>query len=91
MRNGFSIIIPTFNRAGLLQTVIDSVQNLRVPVGWESEVIIVDNNSSDETKFVVNEAARKGPMAVTSDLSRTSFIGYSVPLLRLLMGLQGTL
>src|SRR5262245_30253525 len=53
--SGISIIIPTYNRAGLLKGTLESVQSLRIPQGWRAEVVVVDNNSTDQTAMVVAE------------------------------------
>lgn len=62
--NTFSIIIPTFNRAGLLRSALESVQALKIPKGWSGEVLVIDNNSTDETPIVAKESADNGPMPV---------------------------
>jgi glycosyltransferase involved in cell wall biosynthesis len=50
----FSIIVPTFNRAGDLQKTLVSLSSLATAHPWE--VIVVDNNSADETRQVVARA-----------------------------------
>jgi len=50
----FSIVIPTYNRATLLPNLLDSLSKLRIPTDTEWEIIIVDNNSTDSTKDVVD-------------------------------------
>ncbi len=55
---GISVIIPTFNRAEFLAQTIESVLNQTIPQS-EYEIIIVDNNSSDNTKFVIENLNRK--------------------------------
>lgn len=51
-----SVIIPAFNEAGYLPSTLDSVQraseHLRDRTGVDVEVIVVDNNSTDETAAV---------------------------------------
>lgn len=47
-----SIVICTYNRANLLQVVLDSLCTQHLPQS-EYEVIVVDNNSTDETYRVV--------------------------------------
>jgi glycosyltransferase involved in cell wall biosynthesis len=51
----FSIVIPTFNRAGDLRATLDSLSKQGTQAPWE--VIVVDNNSADETRRVVAQAA----------------------------------
>ena len=50
----FSIVIPTYNRASELRQTLASLAKLKVSGTWE--VIVVDNNSSDDTRQVVQEA-----------------------------------
>lgn len=64
MASGFSIIIPTYNRADLLGKALRSVQALRVPAGWQAEVLVIDNNSTDETRAVAQKSASMGPIEV---------------------------
>jgi glycosyltransferase involved in cell wall biosynthesis len=63
-KNGFSIIIPTYNRAELLRAALGSVQKLQVPENWGVEILVIDNNSTDHTKSVAEEAKQKGPLSV---------------------------
>ena len=56
----FSVVIPTYNRAGELRGTLDSLAGLRANGGWE--VIVVDNNSSDDTRAVVTAAIAGFPV-----------------------------
>jgi glycosyltransferase involved in cell wall biosynthesis len=47
----FSIIIPTYNRADELRETIHSIAKLNVHGDWE--LLVVDNNSPDDTRAVV--------------------------------------
>jgi glycosyltransferase involved in cell wall biosynthesis len=49
-----SIAICTYNRAALLNRVLDSLTN-QTPAGAEFEILIVDNGSTDKTRDVVTE------------------------------------
>jgi glycosyltransferase involved in cell wall biosynthesis len=49
-----SIIIPTFNRANLLKKTIRTFLNINYPKN-KYEIIISDNNSKDNTKYIVEE------------------------------------
>src|SRR5215211_6918793 len=55
----FSVIIATYNRAEELVKTLESLKNLESTGPWE--VIIVDNNSSDNTREVVLERVESFP------------------------------
>ncbi|HEX2256967.1 MAG TPA: glycosyltransferase [Afifellaceae bacterium] len=48
-----SLVIPTFNRAEMLEIALRTVGALRRPRGWRIEVLVMDNNSQDRTAAVV--------------------------------------
>ena len=56
----FSVVIATYNRAEELVKTLDSLGKLQVADPWE--VLIVDNNSKDNTKEVVLKAAETFPV-----------------------------
>ena len=56
----FSVVIATFNRADELVRTLESIHRLEVSPPWE--VLIVDNNSSDNTKEVVLKMAETFPV-----------------------------
>ncbi len=43
-----SVIIPAYNEEKTIGEIIKKLQSLNTP-GWEKEIIVVDNNSSDKT------------------------------------------
>src|SRR5438105_9724459 len=49
----FSAIIPTYNRATYVTHAIQSVLNQQLPDGTQREVIVVDDESTDNTREVV--------------------------------------
>ena len=53
-----SLIIPTFNRSLLLTKCLDSLVNQTYPI-TDYEIIVVDNNSIDNTFDIVNEYIKK--------------------------------
>ena len=55
----FSVVIATYNRADELPRTLDSLRELRSSGPWE--VIIVDNNSPDNTREIVLKAAETFP------------------------------
>lgn len=48
-----SVIICTFNRALTLQNTLKSLEQLNMPGEWPWELLIIDNNSNDRTKQIV--------------------------------------
>jgi glucosyl-dolichyl phosphate glucuronosyltransferase len=53
-----SIVICTFNRAALLRETLASLQALNPPDECATGIIVVDNNSTDDTPAVIAESAR---------------------------------
>jgi hypothetical protein len=53
-----SVVIPTFNRAALLQQALQSLAEQTIPVG-DYEVVVVDDGSTDETSRVCEELSRR--------------------------------
>ena len=54
-----SIIVCTFNRVESLRNTMDSLLRLESTEGFDYEIIIVDNNSWDQTKATVEKYAQK--------------------------------
>jgi glucosyl-dolichyl phosphate glucuronosyltransferase len=55
------LVIPTHNRADLLARLLDSIRSARVPDGVGVRTIVVDNNSTDATRSVVEHAQPAWP------------------------------
>lgn len=53
-----SIIICTRNRAENLRTTLETLAWTKIPPGFQAEVIVVDNGSTDHTEKVVRHAPR---------------------------------
>ena len=60
-----SVVICTFNRCESLKRALASLKAMVVPQGFEWELIVVDNRSTDSTKAVVEEFARTAGFPVT--------------------------
>lgn len=58
-----SVIICTYNRAKLLENSIYSVQGQDL-VNKEFEIVVVDNNSTDETRAVVEKMVNASPVMI---------------------------
>ncbi len=54
-----TVIICTYNRSDSLRRTLESLSRQKVPEGFEFEVIVVDNNSNDSTKQVVEHAQNR--------------------------------
>jgi glycosyltransferase involved in cell wall biosynthesis len=60
-----SIIIPCYNEAETIATVFDAVARAPLPLGWEKEIIIVDDGSDEATKSALKELeAKEGSQAL---------------------------
>jgi glucosyl-dolichyl phosphate glucuronosyltransferase len=60
-RMTIDLVIPTHNRAELLSRLLDSIRSARVPGGVSVRTIVVDNNSKDATRAVVQNARATWP------------------------------
>jgi len=54
-----TLIVCTYNRCDSLRTSLESIACSAMPKGVDWEVLVVDNNSSDRTREVVDEFCRK--------------------------------
>lgn len=59
-----SVLICTYNRARLLRETLLALRAIELPPDCAVEVIVVDNNSTDNTALVVEEAARDSHVPV---------------------------
>lgn len=59
-----SILICTYNRAALLRETLAAMQRMTPPTECDVEIIVVDNNSRDDTQAVIAESARTGPFRI---------------------------
>jgi GT2 family glycosyltransferase len=60
-----SVIVATYNRSSCLKNLLQSLAQLRAPVGEPWELIVVDNKSTDDTADVVRRFAAGAPFKVT--------------------------
>jgi glucosyl-dolichyl phosphate glucuronosyltransferase len=56
-----TVIVCTFNRSELLANALASVASSILPGSVKWEVLVVDNNSNDQTRAVVEEVSRQHP------------------------------
>src|SRR4051812_35269826 len=64
----FSIVIATYKRAYVLRDTLASLARLQPGASWE--VVVVDNNSPDHTRQIVETAARSFPVPLTYAFER---------------------
>ncbi len=64
MATDISVVLATYNRASSLETTLQSLSALTVPVGLSWEVVVVDNNSTDRTLQVIEHFAHKASFPV---------------------------
>jgi len=56
-----TVIVCTFNRCQILSNALDSIAASKIPASVEWEVLVVDNNSRDQTRDVVEGFCRRYP------------------------------
>ena len=57
-----TVVICTWNRAALLRQTLASISQLRVPDGVQWELLVVNNNSTDETEQAIASWAGRLPL-----------------------------
>lgn len=58
------VVVPTYNRSHLLRKTLDSLMKASVPRGLDVSVIVVDNNSKDDTAAMVGDFQASAPLPV---------------------------
>ena len=53
------VVIPTYNRAAMLARTLESLLAATVPTGLDTRITVVDNNSRDDTRKVVEREAER--------------------------------
>src|SRR3954464_5027253 len=59
-----TVLICTYNRGNLLAETLDAIAKVRATLAWE--VVVVDNNSTDHTRSVVESRQAVSPVALLS-------------------------
>jgi glycosyltransferase involved in cell wall biosynthesis len=54
-----SIVIPVFNEAATIGEIIDRVREASLPEGLSREIIVVDDFSTDGTREIIHDLAKK--------------------------------
>ena len=58
------VVVPTYNRSQLLQLTLASLLRAPVPAGLEVTVLVVDNNSKDDTAAIVEQVQATANLSV---------------------------
>ena len=64
------IAICTWNRSGLLKQTLQSLCSLNIPASVEWQVLVVDNNSSDDTSAVIESMSDSLPIVSLFEASQ---------------------
>jgi glycosyltransferase involved in cell wall biosynthesis len=64
MRESFSIIVATKNRAPMLQGLLDSMKNVAGLERIRPQIIVGDNNSEDETWELLQRTGKNFPLPI---------------------------
>ena len=77
MSQGISIVIPTHNRARLLELTLGSLGGLQIPDGMRAEILVIDNNCTDNTSAVVERSAAGSPIPVRRILESNQGLSHA--------------
>jgi glycosyltransferase involved in cell wall biosynthesis len=73
-----SVLICTYNRASLLEENLAALARARTPPDCAIEIIVIDNNSSDDTALVVERAAARSPWPIRYAMERRQGKSYAL-------------
>src|SRR5215510_7715637 len=76
-----SVVVPAFNEEKLIVRSLESIQLARAAfhhLGWESELIVCDNNSTDRTAELAREVGAEVVFEPVNQISRARNKGASV-------------
>jgi glycosyltransferase involved in cell wall biosynthesis len=72
-----SVIICTYNRSDSLRRTLEWIRLMEVPPGIRWELLVVDNNSKDDTREVVESFRRDGGIDCTYLLERNQGLSFA--------------
>jgi len=76
-RSQLNVVICTYNRAASLKRTLASLEVSRTPAHLQWEVIVVDNNSKDDTKAVVESFRQRGTFRIRYLKEESQGISYA--------------
>ena len=74
----YSIVIPAYNESARLGVSLEKVLAYVHAQGWDAEIIVVNDGSSDNTAEIIRTFARKDPMVKLLENPGNRGKGYSV-------------
>jgi glycosyltransferase involved in cell wall biosynthesis len=76
--DSLTVLICSYNRARFLKETLAMLARATAPERCRLEIVVVDNNSSDDTAQVVKDAAAAGPWPVRYAIERRQGKGYAL-------------
>ena len=50
MHNTLSIVVPAFNEGNTIHLILDKIEDVQLPEGWQKEIVLVNDCSTDHTE-----------------------------------------
>lgn len=76
-KQNFTLVIPTYNRYKLLKDLLESLEKVKVPENTEFDVLIVDNNSTDNTQAMVEAFIEKKTLSLRCVIEKQQGASYA--------------
>jgi glycosyltransferase involved in cell wall biosynthesis len=72
-----SVVICTYNRGGSLRSTLESLSKISLPADFSWELVLVDNNSSDDTRSVVENSCSEFKLPVRYVLETSQGLSHA--------------
>jgi glycosyltransferase involved in cell wall biosynthesis len=81
-----SICIPTYNRCNSLDDLLASIDSIKTMIGYEIEICVSNNNSTDNTRHILEKWSSIYKIAVNHNATNIGFSGNMKKLLEIATG-----